>query len=49
MRRCLTDVGAEAAWSAARFLIECMQEVDQVSQLLADVRGNIATGRPATA
>ncbi|MYV70256.1 hypothetical protein GT043_34380 [Streptomyces sp. SID2131] len=45
IRRCLTGDGAEAAWSAARFLIECMQEVDQVNQFLADV----ATGRPATA
>ncbi|MFC7796214.1 hypothetical protein [Streptomyces cinereoruber] len=43
MRQCLTGDGAEAAWSAARFLIECMQEVDQVGQFLADVRGGIAT------
>ncbi|MFJ3505387.1 hypothetical protein [Streptomyces sp. NPDC090135] len=49
MRRCLTSDGAETAWSAARFLVECMQEVDQVSQLLADVRGDVATGQPATA
>ncbi|WP_234323325.1 hypothetical protein [Streptomyces bikiniensis] len=49
MRRCLTGNAVEAAWSAAQFLIECMQEVDQVSQFLADVRGDIATGRPATA
>ncbi|MFC7934049.1 hypothetical protein [Streptomyces cinereoruber] len=43
MRQCLTGDAAEAAWSAARFLIECMQEVDQVGQFLADVRGGIAT------
>ncbi|WP_234323368.1 hypothetical protein [Streptomyces bikiniensis] len=49
MRRCLAGEGAEAAWSAARFLIECMEEVDQVSEFLADVRGDVATGWPATA
>lgn len=49
MRRRLAGDAVEAAWSAARFLIECMQEADQVSQFLADVRGDIATGRPATA
>ncbi|MDN3293408.1 hypothetical protein QWM81_05010 [Streptomyces ficellus] len=30
----------QTAWTAAAFLIECMQEVDQVSQFLADIRGD---------
>ncbi|MFC7924522.1 hypothetical protein [Streptomyces cinereoruber] len=49
MRRCLTGDAVETLWPAAQFLIECMQEVDQVNQHLADVRSDIATGRPATA
>ncbi|MGW9453794.1 hypothetical protein [Streptomyces sp. NPDC055632] len=47
-RWCLAGGGAHSARIAAEFLIECMQEVDQVSQFLADVRGDIATGWPAT-
>ncbi|MGW6739285.1 hypothetical protein ACWGDX_00830 [Streptomyces sp. NPDC055025] len=43
-RWCLAGGGAQAAWIAAGFLIECMQEVDQVSQFLADVRGNVDSG-----
>ncbi|MCH0561135.1 hypothetical protein I3F55_31430 [Streptomyces sp. MUM 16J] len=43
-RWCLAGGGAEAAWVAAGFLIECMQEVHQ---FLADVRGNAYAGRPA--
>ncbi|TLQ38730.1 hypothetical protein [Streptomyces marianii] len=43
-RWCLDGGGAQTAWGAAGFLIECMQEVDQVSQFLADVRGNVAFG-----
>lgn len=43
-RWCLAGGGAQAAWIAAGFLIECMQEVDQVSQFLADVRGNVGSG-----
>ncbi|MGV9937494.1 hypothetical protein ACWC4C_32710 [Streptomyces olivaceoviridis] len=39
-RWCLADGGAHTAWIAAGFLIECMQEVDQVHQFLADVRGD---------
>lgn len=40
-RWCLADdAGAHTAWIAAGFLIECMQEVDQVSQFLADIRGD---------
>ncbi|MFB6901523.1 hypothetical protein [Streptomyces hydrogenans] len=47
-RWCLTG-GAEAhtAWIAAEFLIECMQEVDNVGQFLADIRGNVSLGWPA--
>ncbi|WP_330346747.1 hypothetical protein [Streptomyces sp. NBC_00582] len=48
-RWCLAGGGAQTAWIAAGFLIECMQEVDQVSQFLADVRGNVSTEWPATA
>ncbi|MFE0580256.1 hypothetical protein [Streptomyces sp. NPDC058874] len=48
-RWCLAGGGAPAAHMAAGFLIECMQEVDQVSQYLADIRGNIAAEWPATA
>ncbi|MFC8583720.1 hypothetical protein ACFUGD_04000 [Streptomyces sp. NPDC057217] len=40
---------AETVWSAARFLIECMQQVDQVSQFLAYIRGDVAIGWPTTA
>ncbi|MFG2284069.1 hypothetical protein ACGFNQ_35960 [Streptomyces asoensis] len=44
-RWCLAGRGAPDAWIAAGFLIECMQEVDQVSQFLADIRGK-GRGRP---
>jgi hypothetical protein len=38
-RWCLASgAGAHTAWIAAGFLIECMQEVDQVHQFLADIR-----------
>jgi hypothetical protein len=43
-RWCLAGGGAQAAWIAAGFLIECMQEVDQVHQFLVDVRGNVGVG-----
>ncbi|MEU2287850.1 hypothetical protein ABZ614_39105 [Streptomyces sp. NPDC013178] len=43
-RWCLSGGGAHTAWAAAGFLIECMQEVDQVHQFLADVRGNVGSG-----
>ncbi|MEU5836340.1 hypothetical protein ABZ820_22100 [Streptomyces diacarni] len=46
-RWCLAGGEARAAWSTAGFLIECMQEVDQVDQFLADIRGG--TGWLATA
>lgn len=39
-RWCYSGGGAEVAYTAAGFLIECMQEVDQVSQFLSDIRGN---------
>ncbi|MGW1656585.1 hypothetical protein [Streptomyces atratus] len=39
-RWCYSGGGAQAAWIVAGFLIECMQEVDQVHQLLSDVRGD---------
>ncbi|MFF5861049.1 hypothetical protein ACFY8B_36575 [Streptomyces sp. NPDC012751] len=39
-RWCLAGGGGHTAWIAAGFLIECMQEVDQVHQFLADVRGD---------
>ncbi|MFJ9634735.1 hypothetical protein ACIRU8_44310 [Streptomyces sp. NPDC101175] len=48
-RWCLAGGGAQTAWIAAGFLIECMQEVDQVSQFLADVRGNLSPECPTTA
>ncbi|MFF3735122.1 hypothetical protein ACFYXM_33810 [Streptomyces sp. NPDC002476] len=48
-RWCLADGGADTAWIAAGFLIECMQEVDQVNQFLADIRGDAYAGRPAAA
>ncbi|OEJ21818.1 hypothetical protein AR457_41065 [Streptomyces agglomeratus] len=48
-RWCLAGGGAQAAWMAAGFLIECMQEVDQVSQFLADVRGDAGAGYGAAA
>lgn len=37
-RWCLAGGGAHTAWIAAGFLIECMQDVDQVHQFLADIR-----------
>ncbi|MEU2718042.1 hypothetical protein [Streptomyces sp. NPDC007205] len=36
--------GTQTGLIAAGFLIECMQEVDQVSQFLADVRGDTGYG-----
>ncbi|MEU1798207.1 hypothetical protein [Streptomyces californicus] len=48
-RWCLAGGGAEAAWIAAGFLTEVMQEIDQVHQFLADVRGDAYAGRPAVA
>lgn len=49
-RWCLAgDGGAQTALIAAGFLIECMQEVDQVSQFLADVRGDAGAGYVAAA
>lgn len=48
-RWCLAGGGADTAWIAAGFLIECMQEVDQVHQFLADVRGDAGVGQPAAA
>ncbi|GGY73663.1 hypothetical protein [Streptomyces anulatus] len=46
-RWCLaTGAGAHTAWIAAGFLIECMQEVDEVHQFLADIRRDAYTGRP---
>jgi hypothetical protein len=47
---CLASgAGAHTAWIAAGFLIECMQEVDQVHQFLTDIRGDAYVGRPAAA
>ncbi|MCZ4100997.1 hypothetical protein [Streptomyces sp. H39-C1] len=48
-RWCLAGGGAHTAWIAAGFLIEVMQEVDQVSQFLADVRGDAARWPAAVA
>lgn len=48
-RWCLASGGVDAAWIAAGFLIECMQEVDQVGQFLDDIRGDAYAGRPAAA
>jgi hypothetical protein len=48
-RWCLAGGGAQTAWIAAGFLIECMQEVNQVHQFLTDVRGAAGTGYGATA
>ncbi len=48
-RWCPAGGGAPAGHMAAGFLIECVQEVDQVSQFLADIRGNVAAGWPTTA
>ncbi|MFC8795788.1 hypothetical protein [Streptomyces cinereoruber] len=46
-RWCLASgAGAHTARIAAGFLIECIQEVDQVSQFLADVRGDADGRRP---
>ncbi|MEU1013433.1 hypothetical protein [Streptomyces sp. NPDC005890] len=40
-RWCLADGdGAQTAFIAAGFLIECMQEVDTVYQFLVDIRGD---------
>ncbi|MEU9189454.1 hypothetical protein AB0D14_33915 [Streptomyces sp. NPDC048484] len=39
-RWCYSGGGAQFAYTAAGFLIECMQEVDQVHQFLSDVRGD---------
>ncbi|CAL9278828.1 hypothetical protein [Streptomyces sp. SudanB182_2057] len=44
-RWCLASgAGAHTAWIAAGFLIECMQEVDEVGQFLDDIRGNVSGG-----
>ncbi|MGZ0200592.1 hypothetical protein ACNFR7_10440 [Streptomyces sp. RM1] len=49
-RWCLASgAGAHTAWIAAGFLIECMQEVDQVHQFLCDIRGDAHAGQPAAA
>ncbi|MGW5679754.1 hypothetical protein ACWEV4_32540 [Streptomyces sp. NPDC003860] len=48
-RWCLAGGGADSARIAAGFLIESMQEVDQVHQFLADVRGDAYAGQPAAA
>jgi len=48
-RWCLAGGGAHTAWIAAGFLIECMQEVDQVHQFLADVRGDAGARYAAAA
>ncbi|MFJ1804032.1 hypothetical protein [Streptomyces sp. NPDC088180] len=48
-RWCLAGGGAHTAWIAAGFLIECMQEVDQVHQFIADVCGDAYAGRPTAA
>lgn len=49
-RWCLASgAGAHTAWIAAGFLIEVMQEVDQVGQFLYDIRGDAYVGRPAAA
>ncbi|MER8087825.1 hypothetical protein ACIO6T_37100 [Streptomyces sp. NPDC087532] len=45
----LAGGGAHTAWIAAGFLIECMQEVDQVHQFLADVRGDVGARYAAAA
>lgn len=46
-RWCYSGGGAQVAYIAAGFLIECMQEVDQVSQFLCDVRGSAPRWNPA--
>ncbi|MFQ6147454.1 hypothetical protein ACLMNJ_31005 [Streptomyces seoulensis] len=48
-RWCLAGGGPDTAWIAAGFLIECMQEVDQVGQFLYDISGDAYVGRPAAA
>ncbi|MFF0754596.1 hypothetical protein [Streptomyces sp. NPDC004267] len=48
-RWCLAGGGAHTAWIAAGFLIECMQEVDQVFQFLSDIRGDANAGQPTAA
>ncbi|MEV6726209.1 hypothetical protein AB0M94_35370 [Streptomyces xanthochromogenes] len=49
-RWCLASgAGARTAWIAAGFLIEAMQEVDEVGQFLYDIRGDAHAGRPAAA
>ncbi|CAL9676734.1 hypothetical protein [Streptomyces sp. enrichment culture] len=49
-RWCLASgAGAHTAWNAAGFLIECMQEVDQVHQFLAAIRRDAYAGRPTAA
>lgn len=40
LKRWCYSGGAEVAYIAAGFLIEAMQEVDQVGQFLSDVRGD---------
>lgn len=48
-RWCLAGGGAHTAWIAAGFLIEVMQEVDQVHHFLTDIRSDAHAGRPAAA
>lgn len=48
-RWCLAGGGAHTEWIAAGFLIECMQDVDEVHQFLADIRRDAYTGRPMAA
>ncbi|MFV0126157.1 hypothetical protein ACLGI4_00195 [Streptomyces sp. HMX112] len=49
-RWCLASGGeAQTVLIVTGFLIECMQEVDQVHQFLADVRGDAGVGYVAAA
>ncbi|MEU8669428.1 hypothetical protein AB0C71_21350 [Streptomyces anulatus] len=48
-RWCYSGGGAQCAYTSAGLLIECMQEVDQVHQSLADIRRDAYTGRPVAA
>ncbi|MFJ5851146.1 hypothetical protein [Streptomyces sp. NPDC092903] len=46
-RWCYSGGGAHVAYTTAGFLIEVMQEVDQVHQFLSDVRGSAPRRNPA--
>ncbi|MGW0669748.1 hypothetical protein [Streptomyces sp. NPDC002746] len=46
-RWCYSGGGAHVAYTTAGFLIEVMQEVDQVHQFLSDVRGSAPQWNPA--